>query len=37
LGNGILRPETRRRVQPLEANKAAKWRSQTALDPANPL
>ena len=37
LGNGILPPETRRRVQPREADRPAKWPSQTALDPAKPI
>jgi hypothetical protein len=37
LGNGILQPETRRRVQPREADRPAKWPSQTALDHAKAL
>jgi len=37
LGNGILRPETRRRAQPREVDRSAKWPSQTALDHANAL
>jgi hypothetical protein len=37
LGNGIWRPETRRRVHPREAGRPAKWPSQTALGHANAL
>jgi hypothetical protein len=37
MGNGILRPETCRRVQTREADRHAKWLSQTALDHANAL